>query len=139
MHFIQQDSVFWRPALWDKSGGIDSNYKVAGDYALWRKFAQHEPLYSIDALVSCFRRVSGQKSEDENGYWEEAFRLGTIDKSKHSLFKYFLAYNKYLPRYIKEYFSLMFLGKDIYHLISTNDNSIKLQRDKLRNLQRLLQ
>lgn len=139
MHFIQQDSVFWRPALWEKSGGIDSKYKVAGDYALWRKFAQYEPLYSIYALVSCFRKVSGQKSEDPKKYWEEAFRLGTIDKLKHSLFKYFLFFNKYMPGYINHYFSLMFHRNDIYHLIMINNNSIELQSGKLSKLQKLLQ
>ena len=29
MGFIQQESTFWRKELWNKAGGIDTNYKYA--------------------------------------------------------------------------------------------------------------
>lgn len=121
MHFIQQDSVFWRPALWDKSGGIDSNYKAAGDYALWRKFAQHEPLYSINALVSCFRKVSGQKSADIKSYWQEVNDYERI-KDKYRLIRKYFSFESRIPRYLRPLCLRFISGNNPYHLITLENN-----------------
>lgn len=69
--FIQQDSVFFRPALLAKAGDAYARLALAGDYALWTAFARHAPLHSLDARVSCFRTVPGQKSEAREAYARE--------------------------------------------------------------------
>lgn len=39
--FLMQESMFWRRNLYVKSGGINTSLRLAGDYDLWRKFAQY--------------------------------------------------------------------------------------------------
>ena len=59
---IQQESTFWTRNLWDKCGSVIGNYKMAGDYHLWKEFAKHEPLITLNSIISGFRSHSGQKS-----------------------------------------------------------------------------
>ncbi len=70
-YFIHQDSVFWRKELWRKSGGLDARLKLAGDWLLWKKFAEHSPLWSVNAPLSRFRLRRGQLSENMNEYRKE--------------------------------------------------------------------
>src|SRR3984893_17909767 len=35
--FIQQEGTFWRPGLWEKTGGLNANFRFAGDFDLWRR------------------------------------------------------------------------------------------------------
>ncbi|PCI30377.1 glycosyl transferase family 2 [Candidatus Wolfebacteria bacterium] len=74
-YFINQDSVFWRKKLWNKSGKIDDSLRYAGDYDLWCKFAKQTSLWSIDALVSVFRQKDGQLSENMSGYRREQSKV----------------------------------------------------------------
>jgi len=74
-YFIQQASVFWRPSLWTSVGGVGTDFRLAGDYDLWLKFARHESLYSVKFPVSCFRKVIGQLSEDLSAYREEQKKI----------------------------------------------------------------
>lgn len=75
--FLQQESTFWTKELWKKAGGDTiRNYKIAGDYHLWRRFAQIEPLYTVNSVVSGFRQHSGQKSEDKDKYYAEVGNVG---------------------------------------------------------------
>lgn len=85
--FIQQESTFWRKELWDKSNGsMIRNYKIAGDYQLWKKFASYTPLYKVNSTLSGFRTHEGQKSEDKEMYYSEVgkvhFLLKLLMKSK---------------------------------------------------------
>lgn len=73
--WIQQESVFWRRNLWEKSGGkIATEMKYAGDLELWLRFFRHEKLYVTAALLGGFRqRSKGQLSLDFlDQYIEEA-------------------------------------------------------------------
>ena len=69
--FVQQESCFWTKALWEICGGIDSSYKMAGDYFLWKSFAKHARLYSVQCNLASFRIHRGQKSSDLNQYHHE--------------------------------------------------------------------
>ncbi|WP_091916923.1 6-hydroxymethylpterin diphosphokinase MptE-like protein [Mesorhizobium sp. YR577] len=82
--FIQQEGVFWTPDLWKRAGGLDAEIKVAGDWNLWRKFAQFAAFNTVDTITGFHRRHTGQISTDLNKYHSEvdsvAFR--PIDASR---------------------------------------------------------
>ena len=60
-NWIQQDCVFWRRKLWDKVGGFDKPFKkYAGDYFLWKRFAQESEMIKVQACLSAFRIHGGQ-------------------------------------------------------------------------------
>lgn len=61
---IQQESVFWRRKLWEKTGSyISQQYKLAGDFELWSRFFEHAPLISCNFYLAGFRiRDNHQKS-----------------------------------------------------------------------------
>ena len=60
--FIQQESTFWRRTLWDKAGGFDPAFPLAGDFALWARFFEHAVLFGIDAPLAGFRLHEEQKT-----------------------------------------------------------------------------
>jgi hypothetical protein len=66
--YLQQESTFWRKRLWDKVGGVDASFKLAGDWDLWRRFAQHEELIHVDRQLGAFYFRKGQKSADVSRY-----------------------------------------------------------------------
>jgi len=69
--FLQQEGMFWRRGLWDKVGGLDGGLRLAGDFDLWRKFAQHADFVMADALFGCFRVREGQLSGTIEDYHKE--------------------------------------------------------------------
>jgi glycosyltransferase involved in cell wall biosynthesis len=89
---IQQESTFWTRELWEKSGGINTKYKAAGDYWLWRTFAKYEKLYTVDTVIAGFRRHEGQISSQMDKYWNE---VGT-----YTMYKKFLSKTKIVKLYI---------------------------------------
>lgn len=78
--FLEQESMFWDRNLWEKCSGVLSNYKMAGDYHLWKKFAEYEKLVTIDSVISGFRIHTGQKSEDRGKYYSEIAQLNLMKK-----------------------------------------------------------
>ena len=79
---LQQESTFWRKRLWDKVGGVNSTLKLAGDWDLWRRFAEHEELFHIDRQLGSFHFRKGQKSSDIFNYWGECARLMPMNDRK---------------------------------------------------------
>lgn len=69
---LQQESSFWTKELYERVGGIDTAYKYAGDYQLWKKFAEHASLFSLNSILAGFRIHKGQKSGDVEAYINEA-------------------------------------------------------------------
>lgn len=68
---IQQESVFWRRSLWEKSGGyINDKLRLAGDFELWLRFFRTKTkLYSCTLPLGGFRRHSSlQLSAAGNDY-----------------------------------------------------------------------
>ncbi|MEH7095598.1 glycosyltransferase family 2 protein [Neobacillus vireti] len=78
--FVQQESMFWKKELWIKSGYVLSEYKMAGDYHLWREFAKDNRLVVLDSIISGFRIHEGQKSSDRDKYYSEIGELTLIRK-----------------------------------------------------------
>jgi glycosyltransferase involved in cell wall biosynthesis len=69
--FIEQEATFWRQRLWDKTGGVDPNFRLAGDFDLWRRFARRADLVIADTILGCFRVRAGQLSTDMARYHAE--------------------------------------------------------------------
>jgi Glycosyl transferase family 2 len=59
--FLQQENMFWRRSLWEKSGGLDLGLRYAADYALWSKFARHAELVPVGVPLAAFRRLPGEQ------------------------------------------------------------------------------
>ena len=81
--WIQQESVFWRKSLWEKTGSrINTSLKVAGDFELWLRFFRYDNLYSLNAPLGCFRlRSKNQKTIDlMDEYTKEAEELLTTEE-----------------------------------------------------------
>ena len=72
---IQQESTFWHSELWHKAGGIDEKLQYAGDFWLWKKFAEYEKLYTLDTIIAGFRKHKGQKTDNIDKYMEEVGQL----------------------------------------------------------------
>lgn len=69
--YIQQEGTIWRAGLWEDSGGLDTAFRLAGDFDLWRRFARFADLVSVEAGIGVFRRNKGQLSGDGEAYWAE--------------------------------------------------------------------
>ncbi len=69
---VQQESTFWSGTL---NGHLDLDrlrtFRLAGDFYLWRTFAEHEELRIAQAMLGTFRKVPGQLSSDSDGYRRE--------------------------------------------------------------------
>ncbi|HUK05572.1 MAG TPA: glycosyltransferase family 2 protein [Burkholderiales bacterium] len=70
--FLQQESTFWRRELLER---VDlerlAGLRLAGDYYLWRCFAEAAELHVVSAHLGGFRFHEGQKSEDLGAYRAE--------------------------------------------------------------------
>ena len=119
-YFIQQDSTFWRSHLWDKVGKIDTNYKRAGDYWLWARFAEVAPLVTVRALVSCFRHVAGQISEDHEAYMKEVKNFKSDDNKLGSKVKFYSYLEYWIPRIIRPFLFRCFFGRENFSLVLIN-------------------
>ena len=78
---LQQESSFWARELYESVGGIDINYKLAGDFHLWKKFANEANLYSLNSVLAGFRIHTGQKSGDVRAYLAETGRISVLTKA----------------------------------------------------------
>ncbi|MDB5282734.1 MAG: glycosyl transferase family 2 [Bacteroidota bacterium] len=63
---IQQESVFWRKSLWDKTGGCVKEGLIAYDLELWTRFFEHAQLYTCNVLVGGFRIHGNQISFNQH-------------------------------------------------------------------------
>ena len=85
---LQQESMFWRKSLYEKSGGLNTSLKYASDYFLWKAFARYEELYSINAVLACFRIHEKQKSADRKAYLGEIGEINSFQKMLNNI-KYY--------------------------------------------------
>ncbi len=125
LYFIQQDSVFWRSDLWKTAGGTDTELKRAGDYALWIKFARYAPLYSVNATVSCFRKVAGQISEDLDAYTNEyaKVRIPEYNDQLRKKIKMYFEYCHLIPSILlRKFLYRLLFGRQILFLIEIADD-----------------
>lgn len=95
-YFISQEGTFWRAGLWKKVGGIDASLKLAGDFYLWTRFAEHTSIYMVNALFAKWRRHGAQLSRDMAAYSKECERFSQFDL-KTRLVKWHFGLWKKLP------------------------------------------
>lgn len=57
-----QDACFWRRTLYDRVGGINSDFKFAADYELFLRFTMAGECMYVPCAFSAFRQHDGQKS-----------------------------------------------------------------------------
>ena len=69
--FVMQEGTFWRSGLWDRVDGLDERFRLAGDWDLWRRFARHATLFTIDSVLGFHRRHQSQLSSDLDRYHRE--------------------------------------------------------------------
>ncbi|MGH6840169.1 MAG: glycosyltransferase [Methylocella sp.] len=69
--FIEQEATFWRRRLWDKAGGVNPDFRLAGDFDLWRRFAKQSDLVIVDTILGCFRVRAGQLTTNMAKYHSE--------------------------------------------------------------------
>lgn len=77
---LQQESSFWTRELYESVGGLDTSYRYAGDYHLWRMFATKTSLYSLNSILAGFRIHEGQKSDNKDAYLAEIATFHTVIK-----------------------------------------------------------
>ena len=71
--FIRQEGTFWRRDLWQRAGGqVGAHFRQALDFDLWRRFARHADLVTVDSILAAFRFQPDQKTADLAYYYLEA-------------------------------------------------------------------
>ena len=74
--FLQQESMFWRRNLWERSGGLNLELSLAADYALWVEFAKHASLVPVSVPLAAFRQLPGeQRSSVQSVRYDEEVAL----------------------------------------------------------------
>jgi len=69
--WIQQESVFWKRSLWNKSGGkLNLDVRYAGDFNLWLEFFRHDSLYYVNTILGGFRYHDIRRGRDVNNTYE---------------------------------------------------------------------
>lgn len=77
---IQQESTFWRRSLYERAGGLDGRFRLAGDFDLWARFFRLAGLYAVAAPLAGFREHPDQLSAVRRAeYMKEA--LSVLEKS----------------------------------------------------------
>lgn len=93
---IQQESCFWSRELYEKVGGIDKQYRLAGDFHLWVKFAENTELYTVNSVLAGFRIHQGQLSGNKDAYYDEVGYLSSIQRYMSKKRYYRKIYNFHL-------------------------------------------
>ena len=69
--FVQQEGTFFRHTLWMLAGGLSQNFRLAGDWDLWRRFGVHAELIKLRCVLAVHRRHSAQLSASMSSYYKE--------------------------------------------------------------------
>jgi glycosyltransferase involved in cell wall biosynthesis len=73
---VQQESCFWRRWLWEKAGGIRTQWDLAGDFDLWVRMAEHADLVTVCTVLAGSRQHIAQRSvRGKQVYFEQVDRI----------------------------------------------------------------
>lgn len=68
---IQQETTFWRRALWERSKSyVNAYYSILGDAELWLRFSQTADIYYVDAVLGGFRTHGAQLTRTQGAQME---------------------------------------------------------------------
>ena len=102
--FVQQESTFWSAKIHQS---IDLNklsrFRYAGDYYLWRCFAEQSDLKIVEAYLGGFRIQSGQLSENIHEYQQEMSSITRRPRAYHLLLALFDRLMWYAPSEWKKF------------------------------------
>jgi glycosyltransferase involved in cell wall biosynthesis len=66
---LQQESTFWRRALWEKAGAyLSQDYGSAGDFELWCRFLRYAEPCGVATPLSGFRLQNQQQTAQRQSY-----------------------------------------------------------------------
>ena len=69
--FLMQEGTFFSGRVWNAVGGVESSFRLAGDWDLWRRMARVAGHCMVDSVTGYHRRRVGQLSGDMEGYYRE--------------------------------------------------------------------
>ncbi|MCE5345940.1 MAG: glycosyltransferase [Bacteroidales bacterium] len=99
--YLQQESMFWRRNLYFKSGGLDVNFKFAGDFELWTRFALYSDLVTVALPLAAFmKRKSGLSIGSPQKYQEELDKA-CIGKKKYPSVLWSIAQNSIIMHLLR--------------------------------------
>lgn len=73
--FIQQENTIFSSNLYQRSSGLKTYYKQAGDFYLWKEFAKYEKLRSINISIAVQRKWENQMSRVDNVTYYRELKL----------------------------------------------------------------
>lgn len=112
---IQQEGTFWKKWLWDTAGGLDSSFRLAGDWDLWRRMAKYEPYIQFTFPMAAFHRRTGQLSSNIAQYHAEIEQRCPYEERKNAL-RLFIKHIKNKFFYSCEYHEKWIVNKHRYIL-----------------------
>ncbi|WP_162559985.1 glycosyltransferase family 2 protein [Methylotetracoccus oryzae] len=73
--YLMQETMFWRRSLWERAGGLDLQWRWAGDFDLWVRFAALAELTAVATPLAAFR-IRGEENRSRQGsdYRDEVAR-----------------------------------------------------------------
>ncbi|WP_332801396.1 glycosyltransferase [Sphingomonas sp. PB2P12] len=71
LSFLMQEGTFFSGRVWNAIGGVDTAFRLAGDWDLWRRMARVARHCTVDSLTGYHRRRVGQLSGDMDAYRRE--------------------------------------------------------------------
>jgi glycosyltransferase involved in cell wall biosynthesis len=78
LYSIQQEGSFWTRELYDLVGGVNSTFKLAGDFDLWQRFALYTELLALSINLASFRSHRGQLSSQIDNTIKKLITLSII-------------------------------------------------------------
>ena len=76
--WVQQESMFWTADLWQKKGGFPPGIQMAGDFYLWKKFAEEEDIVQVGTVIGGFRSHDDQLTSEMEKYRRETPAVGFL-------------------------------------------------------------
>lgn len=83
--WLQQESMFWTADLWERRGGFPDGVELAGDYYLWRRFAEETAPVQLGTVVGGFRLHGDQLSAAVDDYCAEVPDPGPVARALGAL------------------------------------------------------
>lgn len=81
---LQQEGMFWRRELWVEAGPLDLQYKLAGDFELWTRFARVSSLYRLRVPLAAFSYHETNRSITEFEEYRKEVNLA-IERLPHQI------------------------------------------------------